>query len=93
MKLQSATEVGPHRVVAATEEFASIVGQEDQPRSRAVAKFWAYVQGNKLINPDRPNIILADHNLLDAFRMFRGRRELEMKDIPDFFSIHLIDQY
>lgn len=70
----------------ASSELAKIVGSEPQLRTDMVKKFWAYIHDQKLQDPTNMRVIRADRCL----KSIVGRATLEMFEIPDIFSKHLV---
>lgn len=72
-------------VVSPSPQFARIVGSNDQPRSEAVAKFWAYVETQKLRDDDDPRNIRADRRLRGIFE----KGTASMAEMSSIFDKHL----
>lgn len=76
----------PHAlVVQPSPQFSRIVGNEEQPRWEAVAKFWAYIDAHKLRDADDPSVIHADRRLRSIFE----KGMTTMAEIASIFDTHL----
>jgi upstream activation factor subunit UAF30 len=66
-------------------KLAAVIGKSAVTRGQAVKKFWEYVKGNDLQDPNDGRVILSD----DALYALSGKKKINMLQVSGVISKHL----